>query len=63
LLIILKTQKPADLRGDHAGSKSGEIAKKLAIPNPTVKRLLSELMTRNLIEKHGLGAGTNYSLK
>lgn len=49
--------------GDHAGCKSGDIAKKLAIPNPTVKRLLSELMTRNLIEKHGLGAGTNYSLK
>jgi Fic family protein len=49
--------------GDHAGSKSGDIAKKLAIPNPTVKRILSELMAKNLIEKHGLGAGTNYSLK
>jgi len=49
--------------GDHAGSKSGDIAKKLGILNPTVKRILSELMAKNLIEKQGLGAGTNYSLK
>ena len=46
---------------NNPGSKSSEIAKKLNIPNPTVKRLLTELVTKNLIEKHGVGPGTNYS--
>lgn len=49
--------------GNHSGCKSGDIAKKLDIPNPTVKRILSNLKERNLIEKHGNGPGTNYSLK
>lgn len=49
--------------GNHSGCKSGEIAKKLDIPNPTVKRILSDLIEKHLIEKHGTGPGTNYSLK
>lgn len=49
--------------GNNAGCKSGEIAKKLGIPSPTVKRILPELIGRNLIERHGTGPGTNYSLK
>ncbi len=49
--------------GNNAGCKSGEIAKKLGIPSPTVKRILPELMDRNLIDRHGIGPGTNYSLK
>lgn len=48
---------------NHAGCKSGEIAKKLGIPSPTVKRILNDLMEKNLIEKHGTGPGTNYSIK
>ncbi len=47
----------------NPGSKSGEIANKLHIPNPTVKRILSKLLNENLIEKYGIGAGTNYSIK
>ena len=47
---------------DHAGCKSGDIAKNLDIPNPTVKRVLSDLLSLNLIERHGIGPGTNYSL-
>jgi len=47
----------------NPGSKSGEIANKLHIPNPTVKRLLTKLLNENLIEKYGIGAGTNYSIK
>jgi Fic family protein len=47
----------------HSGCKSGEIAKKLGIPNPTVKRLLSELRKKNLIEHFGTGPGTNYAIK
>lgn len=48
---------------NHDGCKSGEIAKKLGIPSPTVKRILPELIELNLIEKHGVGPGTNYSIK
>ncbi|MCP4551424.1 MAG: Fic family protein [Bacteroidetes bacterium] len=47
---------------NHAGCKSGAIAKRLAIPNPTVKRILPSLIEKNLIEKHGIGPGTNYSI-
>jgi len=48
---------------DHPGSKSGFIASRLNIPNPTVKRLLKDLVTKNLIEVFGSGPGTNYSVK
>lgn len=47
---------------DHAGCKSGGIAKNLDIPSPTVKRVLSDLLNLNLIERHGTGPGTNYSI-
>lgn len=46
---------------NHPGCKSGKIALKLAIPSLTVKRTLSELVDKNLIEKHGAGPGTNYT--
>lgn len=48
---------------NHAGCKSGEIAKGLGIPNPTVKRMLPGLLKKKLIQKHGTGPGTNYSSK
>ncbi|PSR55942.1 Fic family protein [Adhaeribacter arboris] len=48
--------------GNHPGCKSGDIAKKLAIPNPTVKRILSDLFNKSLLEKHGVGPGTNYTI-
>jgi Fic family protein len=48
---------------DNSGCKSGEISKKLGIPSPTVKRVLPELISKNLIEKYGVGPGTNYSIK
>jgi Fic family protein len=48
--------------GEHPGCKSGEIAERLDIPNPTVKRLLAQMVKTNLVEKHGAGAGTNYSI-
>jgi Fic family protein len=47
----------------HSGSRSGEISKKLDLPLPTVKRALTEMVTQKLLEKHGLGAGTNYSVQ
>ena len=43
--------------------QSGEIAKKLAIPAPTVKRILSELINKGLIEKQGNGRNVSYTIK
>lgn len=45
----------------HPGCKSSEISKKLKISGPTVKRLLGELTSMNLITRHGTGPGTNYA--
>ncbi len=32
--------------GNHSGSSSGEISKKIGIPSPTVKRILSGLLDK-----------------
>jgi Fic family protein len=47
---------------NNAGCQSGDIATKLGIPSPTIKKLLPHLLEKNLIEKHGNGAGTNYTI-
>ena len=47
---------------NHPGSRSGDIAEKLDIGLPTVKKILTALVQQKLIVKHGAGAGTNYSL-
>jgi Fic family protein len=49
--------------GNNPGCKSGDIANRLGIPSPTIKRILPELIEKKLIEKHGIGPGTNYSIK
>ncbi len=48
---------------NHAGSKSGEIAIKLSIPLPTIKRILADMVKNKLLSIHGAGAGTNYSIE
>lgn len=45
---------------NHPGSKSSEIADRLAIPLSTVKKLLTSMVTNKVILKYGVGAGTNY---
>ena len=42
--------------------QSGEIAEKLAIPLPTVKRMLSNLFKKGLIEKQGSGRNVSYTI-
>jgi Fic family protein len=42
--------------------QSREIAEKLAIPAPTVKRILSELFKKGLIEKQGRGRNVSYTI-
>jgi Fic family protein len=43
--------------------QSGEISDKLAIPLPTVKRILSELINKGIIEKQGAGRNVSYTIK
>lgn len=43
--------------------QSSEISEKLAIPAPTVKRILSDLLGKGLIEKKGVGRGISYTIK
>jgi uncharacterized membrane protein len=43
--------------------QSGEISEKLAIPLPTVKRILSELINKGLIEKQGNGRNVSYTIQ
>lgn len=43
--------------------QSGAIAEKLAIPAPTVKRILSELVNKGLIDKQGSGRNVSYTIK
>ncbi len=47
---------------NRPGVKSGEIAEKLDIPLPTVKRILNSMVNSGLIEKSGAGKGTHYSI-
>jgi Fic family protein len=47
---------------NHPGCRSGDVARRLGIPNPTVKRLISQLLEQNLIQIYGSGPGTNYAL-
>ena len=47
---------------NHPGSKSSEIAVKIDIPLPTVKRMLNSLVKLKLITKQVMGPGTSYSL-
>jgi Fic family protein len=51
------------LISNNSGIKSGEIAVRLSIPIPTVKRILAELTENGAIEKQGTGRGTSYSIK
>lgn len=43
--------------------QSGEISTKLAIPLPTVKRILSALHKKGLIEKQGSGRCVSYFIQ
>ena len=48
---------------NYSGIQSGEIAEKLAIPISTVKRILSDLHIKGMIEKQGIGRRTIYLSK
>ncbi|MFN0190348.1 MAG: hypothetical protein ACKVQV_16740 [Bacteroidia bacterium] len=39
------------------------MSEKLAIPSPTVKRILLELINKGLIEKQGSGRSISYTIR
>ncbi len=47
---------------DRPNIQSGEIADKLSIPAPTVKRLLAGLFNKGMIEKQGNGRSVSYTV-
>lgn len=47
---------------NRSNLQSGEISEKLAIPLPTVKRILSGLTIRGLIDKQGSGRNVSYTI-
>lgn len=47
---------------NNPGISSGEIAERLRIPNPTVKRILSTMVSGRSLIVHGVGRGTSYSI-
>lgn len=48
---------------NYPGIQSGMIAQQLNMSLPTVKKLLAKLSNKKLITKHGVGRGTNYTLR
>ncbi len=48
---------------NHPNSRSGEIARKIDIPLPSVKRILAEMVKSKLLLVHGAGAGTSYTIE
>ncbi len=47
---------------NHPGCKSGDIIKSLGISRMIVIRILSILVEKNIVERHGTGSGTQYSI-
>ena len=47
---------------NNPGCQSSQIAEKLGISLPTVKRMLAELTNSKFVIQHGVGKGTNYTI-
>lgn len=61
--LSLREKKIYSFIDNHPGSKSGEIAEKLGIPLPTVKRILTDMVKNKLLTIYGAGASTNYGIE
>ncbi len=61
--LTLREKSIINIISTYPGSRSGEIARRLSIPIPTVKRILAELVKKGLIEKQGSGRSINYLVK
>jgi Fic family protein len=61
--LLLREKLVVSFIQNHPGCKSGDIMKGLGMSRMIVIRLLSVLIDKNLIEKHGSGSGTHYTIK
>jgi Fic family protein len=61
--LTLREKKIYSFIENHPGSQSGEIAQKLSIPLPTVKRILTDMVKNKLLAMYGAGASTNYGIE
>jgi Fic family protein len=48
---------------NNPGCKSSALSSELNISKPTIKRIVTELISKNLVSKFGQGAGTNYCIR
>ena len=46
----------------NPGIKTSDMAKKLGVSSATVKRMLDSLLSAKLIERHGIGPGSYFTL-
>jgi Fic family protein len=60
--LTVREKSIVTLVANYPGIQLGEIAERLGIPSPTVKRLLAALTEKGLLEKKGLGRGTSYTV-
>ena len=60
--LTIKQKSILLLIENYAGISSGEISERLKIPNPTTKRILRELIEKELVERIGKGRGTSYRI-
>lgn len=60
--IGIREQRVYTIIEHNPGISSGEIARKLGIPNPTVKRIVGDMAKSGVIIQHGVGRGTRYSI-
>lgn len=61
--LSVREKKIVAFVDSHQGCRSGQVSKSLAIPLPTVKRIVAELASKKVLIKHGIGAGTNYTVQ
>ena len=73
LIQKLKKQNKAEIKnprekeiialvGSNPGIQSGEISERLNLNLSTTKKILTSMVERNLIQKSGIGKGTNYTV-
>lgn len=60
--VGMREQQVYSIIEHYPGISSGEVAKKLQIPLPSVKRIIADLVAARNLVVHGAGRGTSYSV-
>lgn len=48
---------------EHAGCKIGQVNRSFDVSLSTIKRIVNNLIEKDLVKKYGTGSGTNYTIK